>query len=212
MAGLIQFKIEIKGKGGHTGYPHQAVDPVLCAADIIQSLQMIQTREVSALEPTILVIGKISGGTASNIIPDKVALEGTARYLHEDQANAEKNIRERMERIIAGVCTTHRTEYEFTVFASSPALINNPMLVDAVRPVAVDVVGSEQNLIRILTPVGEDFSEFTSRLLGVFTFLGCGNEAKGACYPHHHPRFNIDEAALKLGVELHVRASLKYLE
>ncbi len=211
MAGLIQFKIEIRGKGGHTGYPQQAVDPVLCAADLIQSLQMIQTREISALEPTILVIGKINGGTASNIIPDTVTLEGTARYLHEDRRNAERNLRERMERIIAGVCATHRAEYEFIVLGSSPVLVNDPLLVDVVRPAAQDVVGGEHNLVRILTPVGEDFSEFSSRIPAVFLFLGCGNEAVGACYPHHHPRFNIDEAALKLGVELYIRAALKHL-
>lgn len=211
MAGLIQFRIEVKGRGGHTGYPHQAVDPVLCAADVIQSLQMIQTREVSALEPTILVIGKIGGGTASNIIPDTVTLEGTARYLHADKANAEKNIRERMQRIISGVCAAHRTAYEFTVLTASPALVNDPALVEAVRPAVLDVVGGEQNLVRLVTPVGEDFSEFTSRLPGVFAFLGCGNEAKGACYPHHHPQFNVDEDALKLGVELHVRLALSYL-
>jgi amidohydrolase len=212
MAGLIQFRIEIKGKGGHTGYPQQAVDPVLCAANVIQSLQIIQTREVSALEPTILVIGKVSGGTASNIIPDSVTLEGTARYLHEDQANAGQSIRERMERVIKGVCDAHRTGYEFTILASSPALVNDPALTDRIRPAVLQVFGGDQNLTRILTPVGEDFSEFTSRIPGVFVFLGCGNEAIGACYPHHHPRFNIDEAALKLGVELHVRAALKYLE
>lgn len=211
MAGLIQFRVEIKGKGGHTGYPQQAIDPVLCAADVIQSLQMIQTREVSALEPTILVIGKVSGGTASNIIPDTVTLEGTARYLHEDRANAEKNIRARMERIIAGVCSAHRTTYAFIVLAASPALVNDPELVEAVRPAAAEVVGGEQNIVRLVTPVGEDFSEFASRVPGVFAFLGCGNEAKGACYPHHHPRFDIDEDALRLGVELHVRTALKVL-
>lgn len=211
MAGLIQFRIDIQGKGGHTGYPQQAIDPVLCAADVIQSLQMIQTREISALEPTILVIGRISGGTASNIIPDTVTLEGTARYLHEDQTNAEQNIRARVERIIAGVCAAHRTAYEFTVLATSPALVNDPALVEAIRPAAVEVAGGEQNLARIVTPVGEDFSEFTSRIPGAFAFVGCGNKAKGACYPHHHPRFDIDEDALSLGVEWHVRAALTYL-
>jgi amidohydrolase len=211
MAGLIQFRIEINGKGGHTGYPEQAIDPVLYAADVIQSLQMIQTREVSALEPTILVIGKVNGGIASNIIPDTVTLEGTARYLHADQAHAEVNVRERMERIIAGVCATHRAGYNFTTLASSPALVNDRVLVEAIRPAVIGAAGGEQNLVRIVTPVGEDFAEFTSRIPGVFAFVGCRNEAKGACYPHHHPRFNIDEEALITGVELHVRTTLQYL-
>jgi amidohydrolase len=211
MAGLVQFRIEIKGKGGHTGYPYQGVDPVLCAANVIQSLQLIQTREISAFEPTILVIGKINGGTASNILPDSVTLEGTARYLHEDQANTEENIQERIERIVAGVCVAHRAKYEFTILARSAEVVNDPALTELVRTAVLDVVGGEGNITHIITPVGEDFSEFSSRIPGVFLFLGCGNEAVGACYPHHHPRFNIDEAALKIGVELYVCAALKYL-
>ena len=211
MAGLIQFRIEIKGKGGHTGYPHQGVDPILCAANVIQSLQLIQTREISALEPTILVIGKISGGTASNILPDFVTIEGTARYLHQDQVDSEKDIRERIERIVAGICATHRVDYKFTVLASSLAVVNDPALTEMVRTAALAVVGSEENITRTLTPVSEDFSEFSSRIPSVFLFLGCGNEAMGACYPHHHPQFNIDEAALKIGVELYISTALKYL-
>ena len=211
MAGLTQFRIEIKGKSGHTGYPHQAVDPVLCAANVIQSLQMIQTREVNSLEPTLLVIGKVTGGTASNIIPDSVTLEGTARYLHSEQANAWTDIRERMERILAGVCSAHRADYQLSVLASSPAVVNDPALTELVRSAALEVIDDGKNITRVLTPVGEDFSEFSSRVPGVFLFLGCGNEAVGACYPHHHPRFNIDEGALKIGVELHVRSALSYL-
>ena len=211
MAGLTQFRIEIIGKGGHTGYPQAAIDPILCAAEVIQTLQMIQTREISALEPTILVIGKICGGTASNIIPDSVTLEGTVRYLHIDEAKAARDIQERMERIIAGVCTAHRAEYRFIVLASSLAVVNHPSITELVRSCALDIVGSEKNITRIVTPVGEDFSEFSSRVPGVFLFLGCGNEALDACFPHHHPHFNFDEDALKIGVELYVRTAIRYL-
>jgi amidohydrolase len=211
MAGMFQFSLTIRGKGGHTGYPQQAIDPVLCAADVVQSLQMIQTRELSVLEPTILMIGKICGGTASNIIPDSVVLEGTARYLHEDDANALENVRQRMERIVAATCHAHRTEYELAVLSSHRAVVNDPVLTEVVRPAALQVVGDETRIIRRPATVGEDFSEFSSRVPSVFFLLGSGNEAVGACFPHHHPRFNIDEAALKLGVELHVRATLSYL-
>jgi amidohydrolase len=211
MAGMLQFVLRINGRGGHTGYPHQAVDPVLCAANIIQSLQMIQTREISVFEPTIIMIGKISGGTASNIIPDSVTLEGTARYLHEDAKSAGQNIRERMERLIAGICRAHQTDYALTVESSSLAVVNDGKLVELVRSTALQTLGDEKNIVRNVSTAGEDFSEFSSRIPGVFYFLGCGDGSKTTGYPHHHPRFNIDEEALKIGVEMHVRTAFAYL-
>ncbi len=211
MAGLLQFVLRINGKGGHTGYPHQAVDSVLCAANIIQSLQMIQTREISVFEPTIVMIGKISAGTASNIIPDSVTLEGTARYLHEDAKSAGQNVKDQMERVIAGICRAHRTDYTLTVESSSLAVVNDSSLVELVRSTALQILRNEKNVIRNVSTAGEDFSEFSSRIPGVFYFLGCGDGSKVTSYPHHHPRFNIDEEALKIGVEMHIRAAFEYL-
>ena len=211
MAGMFQFVLQINGKGGHTGYPHQTVDPVLCAANIIQSLQMIQTREISVFEPTIIMIGRISGGTAGNIVPDSVTMEGTARYLHEDANNAGQNIQERIERLVVGICRAHRTDYSLTVESSSLAVVNDNKLVEIVRSAALQTVGDEKNIVRNVSTAGEDFSEFSSRIPGVFYFLGCGDGSEGTSFPHHHPRFNIDEAALKIGVEMHVRTALAYL-
>jgi amidohydrolase len=211
MAGMFQFTLQIIGKGGHTGYPHQTVDPVLCAANIIQSLQMIQTREISVFEPTIIMIGKISGGTASNIVPDSVTLEGTARYLHEDSINACRNIKERIERLVAGICNAHQTDYRLTVDSSSLAVVNDIKLLEIVRSAALQTLGDENNIVRNVSTAGEDFSEFSSRIPGFFYFLGCGNGLEETCFPHHHPRFNIDEEALKIGVEMHVRTALAYL-
>lgn len=211
MAGMLQFAIRVSGRGGHTGYPHQAVDPVLCAADIIQSLQMIQTREISVFEPTIIMIGKIYGGTASNIIPDSVTIEGTARYLHEDAKKAGQNIKDRIERLIAGICRVHRTDYELGIESSHPAVVNDKKLVEIVRSAALQTTGGEENIVHNVSTAGEDFSEFSSRIPGVFYFLGCGDGSKETSYPHHSPRFNIDEEALKIGVEMHVRTALAYL-
>lgn len=211
MAGMSQFTLQIKGKGGHTGYPHQAVDPVLCAADVIQSLQIIQTREISVLEPTIIMIGKVQGGTAANVVPDLVTLEGTARYLHEGTGNAEQDMRARIERVVADICRVHRANYALAFTSSHPAVVNDHELAELVRSVALQVVRDEKNIVRNISTVGEDFSEFSTRVPGVFYFLGSGNEAKGTCFPHHHPRFNIDEQALKIGVEMHVRTAQAYL-
>jgi amidohydrolase len=211
MAGMLQFVLQINGKGGHTGYPQLAVDPVLCAANIIQSLQMIQTREISVFEPTIIMIGKISGGTASNVVPDSVTMEGTARYLHEDAKNAAQNIKEQIERLTAGICRAHRTNYSLRVESSHPAVVNDNRLVEIVRSAALQTTGDEKNIVRNVTAVGEDFSEFSSRIPGVFYFLGCGDGSKETSYPQHHPCFNIDERALKIGAEMHVQTAFAYL-
>lgn len=211
MAGIVQFVLKISGKGGHTGYPQQAVDPVLCAANIIQSLQMIQTREISVFEPTIIMIGKISGGTASNIVPDSVTMEGTARFLHEDAANASQNIIRQIERLTAGICSAHRTTYSLRVESSAPAVVNDTRLVEIVRSAAIETTGDEKNIVRNVTTVSEDFSEFSSRIPGAFYFLGCGDGSEETSFSHHHPRFNIDEQALKIGAEMHVNTTFAFL-
>jgi len=211
MAGMFQFTIQIRGKGGHTGYPHQAIDPILCAADIIQSLQIIQTRTVSVFDPTIIMIGKITGGTASNIIPDSVSMEGTARYLHQDAKNAGQVVEDRIEHLIAGVCRTHGTEFRFTIESESAAVENDRDLVELIRAAGLQTVGDEKKIVRIVSPAGEDFSEFTSRMPGVFCFIGSSNGSTTTQFPLHHPHFNIDEEALSTGVEMHVRTALAFL-
>ena len=90
MGGLDVFKITIQGKGGHTGVPEDAVDPVLAAANVIQTVQIIQTREISNLKSTLIMFGKIAGGTKSNIIPDKVRLEGCIRFMFLGTGNEKK--------------------------------------------------------------------------------------------------------------------------
>ena len=108
MSSLDVFKITIHGKGGHTGSPESAVDPILAAANLIQTVQLIQTREISHLKSTIIMFGKISGGTKNNIIPEKVELEGSIRFLYEGGPDSVERPLERFCRVVRGVCETHR--------------------------------------------------------------------------------------------------------
>ncbi|MEN8191084.1 MAG: amidohydrolase, partial [Thermodesulfobacteriota bacterium] len=108
MAGLDVFKMTINGQGGHTGQPEDAVDPILAAANFIQTVQMIQTREISDLKPTIIMFGKIEGGTKSNIVSDKVYLEGSIRFLYKGGPDSNEQPTERFIRIAEQVCRTHR--------------------------------------------------------------------------------------------------------
>jgi len=211
MAALDVFDIKIIGQGGHTGAPHMAVDPILAAADVVTSVQMIQTREIDVLKPTLIMFGKMKAGTAKNIIPGDAELGGTIRYLYEGGAESPEKPVERFRRIVEDVCRKHRCEYDLEIASENITLVNDASMVDLVRKTAEDVVGSV-NLIDYIGTAGEDFSEFARIVPSCFCFLGAGNEDKGACFPQHHPRFDIDEDVLSLGVEMHIRTAMAFLE
>ncbi len=210
MAGLDVFKVSIHGQGGHTGFPHQAVDPVIAAANLIQTVQTVQTREIDQFQPTIIMFGRIQGGTKSNIIPDRVELEGTIRFLYPGGPDSEEQPAERFQRIVRGVCATHRCSCEITIEHENIPLINDPAMVQPARQAALEVLGSEAAIHSLQSIAGEDFSEFSARVPGVFCFLGSGNAAKGTTAAHHNPKFTIDEDVLPTGVALLVRGAFHF--
>jgi len=211
MAGMEHFQILIKGKAGHTATPQSAVDPIITAASVIQGVQIIQTREIDALkEPTVIMFGKIEGGTASNVIPDMVTLSGTMRYMYEGGEESEENPKRRLERIVSSICAAHRATCEVTFLYGHPTLVNNHEMCKLVRSVVAEDLSCKQDIVSLVSLAGEDFSEFAARVPGAFYFLGAGNRAKDTDFPHHHPRFNIDEDVLTVGVEMHVRGALSF--
>jgi amidohydrolase len=212
MAGMEHFKLVIKGRGGHTATPQDAIDPILTAAHIIQGVQIIQTREIDALnEPTVIMFGQIQGGTASNIIPDSVTLAGTMRYLFEGEMGSQDHPKKRFESIVGNICAAHRADYDLIFEFGHPTLVNHPEMTELVKSVVASDMSTELEIVTSVSLAGEDFSEFAARAPAVFYFLGTANSTKGTEFPHHHPRFNIDEDVLITGVELHVRSALKYL-
>ena len=212
MGGLDVFKMTIFGKGGHTGVPEDAVDPVLAAANLIQTVQMVQTREISNLKSTIIMFGRICGGTKSNIIPDTVELEGSIRFLYKGGPDSEEQPTERFRRIAEQVCRTHRCTCEIDIVHENIPLINDPAMAAMAREVAIAVFDGEQAVIDNVTIASEDFSEFSERVPGIFMFLGAGNTAKGTTVSHHNPRFDIDEDILVNGAAMYVHGALHYLD
>jgi len=209
-ATLDVFNLKIKGKGGHTGYPENAVDPIITAANIIQTIQIIQTREISALKPTIIMFTKIKSGVKSNIIPGEVSLEGTMRYLHKGGEKNERKLEKRFERIVKAICKAHRAEYELKFNVENRAVINDPDMTKLVETTAEEALGNSNRIISYISTAGEDFFEFADRVPSVFYFVGAGSIEKESHYPHHNPRFNIDEDAMSIGVEMHVRSALGF--
>ena len=207
-AGLMIFDLTVFGKGGHTGYPQEAIDPILTAANIIQSVQAVQTREISQLKPTIIMFGQIHAGTKANIVPESVQLSGSLRCLYE---GGEQNPEGRFERIVKGICEAHRARFELKFTVENHPVVNDPHLVRLARQGAEEALGNRGRIVDYTTLVGEDFSEYCRNVPGVLAFLGAGNRSKQADYPHHSARFNIDEDMLSIGVEMHMRSALSYL-
>ena len=212
MAGLSHFDLIIKGKGGHTATPQDAIDPILAAAAVIQGVQAVQTREINALkEPTVIMFGKINGGTASNVIPDSVTISGTLRYLYEGSEQSSDSPKVKMERMIAGICAAHGAEFKLDFPFGHPTLVNNREMCAVIGKAANSMHDPDLEVVSFVTLAGEDFSEFASRVPGVFCFLGAGKSGKKN-YPHHHSRFEIDEDALEAGVELLVMGAIDFFK
>jgi amidohydrolase len=211
MAGSQELRITVRGRGGHGGLPHDTVDAVLIAGQLIVALQSIVSRNVSPFENAVVSIGSIHGGQAPNVIAEKVVLEGTMRAFRTEIADL---LRERIRAVASGVAEGlgGRAEVEFAELIFPPTS-NDPEIARLVRDVASEVVGPDH--VRsdpdVRTMAAEDFAEFATRVPGCYFFLGGRNEAVGADHPHHSPNFDLCEEALPVGVELLERAAVAYL-
>jgi amidohydrolase len=212
MGGLDVFKITIHGKGGHTGVPEDAIDPVIAAANLIQTAQIIQTREISNLKATVIMFGQIHGGTKSNIIPEKVTLEGSIRFLYPGGPDSEAQPTQRFIRIAEQVCATHRCTCDIDITHENIPLINHEEMTGLAREAAKEVFPGSTGIVDNQTIASEDFSEFCAKVPGVFIFLGAGNKDGKPNVSHHHPEFDIDESILPKGVEMFVRGARHFFE
>ena len=208
-ARLNVFRVLVKGKGGHTGSPETTIDPIITAADIINSVQLIQTREINPLRPTIIMFGKIHGGTKNNIVPDQIELEGTLRYLNKEGDYSSKKPEDRLKRIVEKVCQLHNARFEMDVKKEMETVINNPGMTELIKSTAKKII-KPGKIISYTCPASEDFSEFSKRIPSVFYFLGIKNKKEHIDYPQHSSRFNIDEKVLPLGVKMHVCAAFNF--
>lgn len=208
MAATDDFQVDITGRGGHGGMPHQAVDALLVGAAVVQQLQTLVSRCVDPLQPAVVTVGSFHAGDTYNVIAGKATLKGTVRTL--DGAVRDQLERD-MERLIRGVCEAAGAEVTFQYRRGYPVVVNHAEPVDAVRKAVGEVFGEAAYFTMEPLMVGEDFAYYLQRVPGAFFFTGAANPALDAVYPHHHPRFNFDERAMldaaKLLVTLAVRAA-----
>ncbi|WP_066399581.1 amidohydrolase [Cytobacillus eiseniae] len=207
-SGSDTFDLKILGKGGHSSEPHAAVDPIAIGAQVINNLQHIVSRNLDPLEKLVVSVTKFHSGTAHNVIPDTAILSGSVRSFHPD---IRQQIPGLIERIVKGVTEAHHASFELDYHFGYSSVVNNDRVREIVEETIIDVWG--EDTLRTLPALmsGEDFSAFSDQVPGCFIFVGAGNKEKGIIYPHHHPRFTIDEDALEIGVELFVQSSFKLL-
>jgi amidohydrolase len=203
-----EFRLLVRGRGGHGGLPHLSVDAVVVAAHVVVALQTLVSREVAPDQPAVVSVGLIRGGRAHNVVADEVELLGTVRA--PDQPLRESLMR-RVEEVARGVAGALRAELDFTLVAGCPPVVNDPESAEVVRRAAVEAVGEANvEFARPLT-VGDDMACFLERVPGCYYLVGAGDPARAARPPHHHAEFDIDERALPVGVSTSVRALLTWL-
>lgn len=209
LAAADRFTIKIIGKGGHAASPHLSKDPILAAGHLITQIHSIVSRNVNPLESGVITIGKVSAGTASNIIPDEVELIGTVRSLNPQ---VREELKSRIEQVTQGVARSFSMDYRFDFEYGYPVLINNSEMSKLVASACSRGIGKEN--VEVLKPSmgGEDFAYYLEKVPGSFFRLGCRNEGKGIVHPYHSSLFDIDEEVLPFGVEMFIRIIDQYLE
>lgn len=194
------FAITVRGRGGHAAMPQNSVDPIPAAAQIVTALQQIVSRETSPLERAVVSVTQIHGGSADNIIPEAVELRGTVRTFTRDVQDA---IRVALERIANGIAAAHACSADVTYEEGYLAVENDPEVAELVRR------NVEPERLGTVEPVmgGEDFSAYQQVAPGCFFVVGAGGPDG---FPHHHPRFTIDEQALPVAHDVFVRTALDF--
>jgi amidohydrolase len=203
------FEILVHGKGGHAARPHKVIDTVPIAAQVVTNLQHVVSRGADPLDSVVLSVTRIAGGTTHNVIPSLVEMEGTVRALDEE---AREKVAGTMERVIKGVTEAHEASYEFAYRRGYRPVVNDEEVTRVVEETAREVFG--EGAIEHTPPTmgSEDFSAFQHEVPGSFLSVGARNEERGMIYPHHHPRFAIDEDALEHGVRMFVYATFGLLD
>jgi amidohydrolase len=204
------FAITIHGKSGHAARPHQTIDAILIASHVIETLQHIISRRIDPLHPAVITIGTISGGTAANIVADRVELTGTVRSLNPE---IREKLPQLMEQVIKGITEAMGGSYEFTFTQGNPSVVNDEEIASLIITSAKDILGDDK-VVELEEPTmgGEDFSLFTERIPGSFFRLGTSNPEKGIIHPLHHRLFDVDEDALLVGVKVMAWSVIRFLK
>lgn len=210
MAASDSFDIVIHGKGGHAARPHETVDAILVAANVINSLHQIVSRRIDPLKPAVITIGSVKGGTARNVIADRVEIQGTMRSL---DGKVRERLMESIRMVLDGVTSTMGVGYELKFTERTPAVVNDEKVTSLVEDAIIEIEGP--GAVRTLCEPSmgaEDFAFYTEHVPGCFIRLGICGEGEETRHPLHSGRFDIDERAIPVGMNILSWAVIRLLE
>ena len=207
MAAAEEFTVKIHGRGGHGAIPNLAVDPIVAAAQIINAVQTIVSRNVSPSETAVVSVTTVHGGDAFNVIPPQVELTGTIRTFKPE---IRQTVIERFTQIINGIAASMNCTADIKLLASTPALFNDASVTEVVQNVAAQIPGVTLDT-NFSTMGSEDMAFMMEKVPGCYFMVGSANYDTGKNAPHHHPRFDIDESVLPKAAGLMASAAAQIL-
>jgi len=209
MAAADRFEIIIQGQGGHGAQPHRTKDAIVTASQLVMNLQQIVSRKVNPVESAVVSVGSFVADNAFNVIADKATLVGTVRTFNEDIRDF---IELEIERIVKGTCLTNDCSYEYKYERGYPAVVNHKDETEFLIHVAKNIEGITSIEESEPQMGGEDFAYYLQHVKGTFFFTGAKPVRDEDSYPHHHPKFDIDERSLVIAAQTLGNAALLYQE
>ena len=208
-AGANLFSVTVHGSGGHGARPHECIDPILIACEMIQSLQKLVSREISPTHGAVVTIASLHAGTTMNVIPDKAEFSGTVRTTNpQDRAY----LRERVQQVVRQIAEANRAKVDINYIESYPPVVNDAACTDFLAQCAKKVLG-EDSVVHIEEPTmgAEDASYYLNEVPGSYAILGSVKAASdGKIYPHHNARFDVDESTLWVGTAVFLACVREY--
>ena len=203
------YKIRIKGRGGHGAAPHTTIDPIVIASNVVMALQTIVSRGIAPVNPSVITVGSINGGTAQNVIPEEVEITGIIRTLTKEDR---EYVVRRFKELVTGICRGMRGECDIYIEEGYPCLYNNATMVEGVKYVGKELLGAENVVEQKYPSMGvEIFAFFAMERTSAFYYLGTGNKIKETDKAAHSNLFDIDEDAIPLGVAMQCGIAYDYL-
>jgi amidohydrolase len=209
MASGDTFQITVRGKGGHASAPHDCLDPIPIACEIVQAFQTLVTRRVHVFDPAVVTVAKIEAGTARNIIPDTASLLGTIRTVSEE---TRERVLDGVRRVAEGIAAAHGAEVTVELTRGYPVTVNDRDFADFVLDTARELLGPEKTR-PMSHPImaSEDFSYVLQQVSGAIANLSTRPD-DGPAFPNHSPRMRVNESALAEGIAMHVAVALRFLD
>jgi amidohydrolase len=207
MAAADRFEITVLGQGGHGAQPHKTKDAILIGSQVVSNLQQIVSRKVDPVETAVVTVGSFVAENAFNIIADSAKLIGTVRTFDED---VRMQIEKEIEHVIKGTCIMNEAQYSYQFLRGYPPVVNHPDETEFLKIISAHVPGVHTVEESPLQMTGEDFGYYLQHVKGTFFFTGAMPANKKHAFPHHHPKFDIDEKSLLIAAKTLCKAAIQY--